>query len=442
MPKLLLGVSGGIAAYKALEVVRLATEAGHSVRVIQTPNSQRFVGAASFAALSGGAVLRSEFERDPLRGSYPGEPLPEHDPASHLELVRRADVFLIAPASANTLAKLAHGLADNLLCTAALAASCPLLVAPAMNSRMYEHPATQANLELLAARGVRVIEPGVGRLGTPGEYGIGRLAEPAELLAAVEAELGVGGGRRFGGSDDGGLDGALDAGSTRGHGGLYEVGGWSGRRVLVTAGGTREAIDAVRYIGNRSSGRMGFAIADAAAERGAEVVVIAANVALERDPRIRYVDVESAAELARACESELDGADVLVMCAAVADFVPVGKLNGKLSRREQERLTLELEASPDILATLSARRRSNQTVVGFAAEHGAGGLARARAKLVGKQLDLIVYNDIAEPGIGFDAIENEVTLISADGEQLLRRSPKADIAGALLDAIEDLAVRA
>jgi phosphopantothenoylcysteine decarboxylase/phosphopantothenate--cysteine ligase len=448
MPKLLLGVSGGIAAYKALEVVRLATEAGHSVRVIQTPNAQRFVGAASFAALSGGAVLRSEFERDPLRGSYPGEPLPEHDPASHLELVRRADVFLIAPASANTLAKLAHGLADNLLCTAALAASCPLLVAPAMNSRMYEHPATQANLSLLAARGVRVIEPGVGRLGTPGEYGIGRLAEPAELLAAVEAELGVGGAGRFDARDDGGLDGALDdagagaGGTARGRGGLYEVGGWSGRRVLVTAGGTREAIDAVRYIGNRSSGRMGFAIAGAAAERGAEVVVIAANVALERDPRIRYVDVESAAELARACESELDGADVLVMCAAVADFVPVGKLNGKLSRREQERLTLELEASPDILAMLSARRRSNQTLVGFAAEHGAGGLERARAKLVGKQLDLIVYNDIAEPGIGFDAIENEVTLISADGERLLRRSPKADIAGALLDAIEELAVRA
>jgi phosphopantothenoylcysteine decarboxylase/phosphopantothenate--cysteine ligase len=439
MPKLLLGVSGGIAAYKALEVVRLATEAGHSVRVIQTPSAQRFVGAASFAALSGGAVLRSEFERDPLRGSYPGEPLPEHDPASHLELVRRADVFLIAPASANTLAKLAHGLADNLLCTAALAASCPLLVAPAMNSRMYEHPATQANLELLAARGVRVIEPGVGRLGTPGEYGIGRLAEPAELLAAVEAELGVGGGRVGGDASD---DGGLDAGAAHGRAGLYEVGGWSGRRVLVTAGGTREPIDAVRYIGNRSSGRMGFAIAAAAANRGAEVVVIAANVALERDPRIRYVDVESAAELARACESELDGADVLVMCAAVADFVPAGKLNGKLSRREHERLTLELEATPDILATLSARRRSNQTIVGFAAEHGAGGLERARTKLAGKQLDLIVYNDIAEPGIGFDASENEVTLISAGGETLLRRGPKAEIAGALLDAIEELAVRA
>jgi phosphopantothenoylcysteine decarboxylase/phosphopantothenate--cysteine ligase len=437
MPKLLLGVSGGIAAYKALEVVRLATEAGHSVRVIQTPSAQRFVGAASFAALSGGAVLRSEFERDPLRGSFPGEPLPEHDPASHLELVRRADVFLIAPASANTIAKLAHGLADNLVCTAALAASCPLLVAPAMNSRMYEHPATQANLELLMARGVLVIEPGVGRLGTPGEYGIGRLAEPAELLAAVEAELGCGGGPRVGAGAA-----LLDGVGGQGSAGLEGVGGGSGRRVLVTAGGTREAIDAVRYIGNRSSGRMGFAIAAAAADRGAEVVVIAANVALERDPRIRYVDVESAAELGRACESELDAADVLVMCAAVADFVPAGKLNGKLSRREHERLTLELEASPDILAALSARRRSNQTIVGFAAEHGAGGLERARAKLTGKQLDLIVYNDIAEPGIGFDARENEVTLISADGEKLLRRGPKAEIAGALLDAIEELAVRA
>ena len=268
--RLLLGVSGGIAAYKALELVRLATGAGHSVRVIETASAKRFVGSASFAALSGAPVLTSEFERDPLRGSFPGEPLPEHDPASHLALVAAADAFLVAPASANTIAKLAGGLADNLVTSAALAARCPVLVAPAMNTRMLEHPATQANLALLRERGITIIDPGVGRLATHGEHGAGRLAEPAELLAACEAAL--------------------------------QTGPWSGRRVLVTAGGTHEPIDAVRYIANRSSGRMGFAIAQAAAARGAEVTVIAANVALPRDRHASYVDVTTAAELAAACD--------------------------------------------------------------------------------------------------------------------------------------------
>ena len=252
MARLLLGVSGGIAAYKALELVRLATAAGHAVRVIQTPASQRFVGAASFAALSGAPVLTGEFERDPLRGAFPGDPLPDHDPASHLALAAAADVFLIAPASANTIAKLAHGLADNLLTRGALAARCPLIVAPAMNDRMWEHPATQANVALLRERGAEILAPGTGRLATAGEWGTGRLPEPAELLAAVEPACA----RRR----------------------------WRGTRMLVTAGGTREPIDAVRYLGNRSSGRMGFALADAAAARGAEVVVVAANVALARTP--------------------------------------------------------------------------------------------------------------------------------------------------------------
>src|SRR3984885_6815250 len=208
MARLLLGVSGGIAAYKALELVRLATARGHAVRVIQTPAAKRFVGAASFAAATGAPVLTSEFERAPLRGSFPGDPLPNHDPATHLALVAAADLYLIAPASANTIAKLVGGHADNLLASAALAATCPVLVAPAMNNRMYEHPATQANLALLRERGVTVIEPASGRLATPGEHGIGRLAEPAVLLAACEAEL---------------------AGDTS----------WSGRRVLGTAAGTR-----------------------------------------------------------------------------------------------------------------------------------------------------------------------------------------------------------
>src|SRR5919205_2600649 len=267
MARILLGVTGGIAAYKALELVRLATKAGHAVRVIQTDTSQRFVGAASFAALTGAPVLGSEFERDPARGAFPDQRPPEHDPLSHLELVRNADVLIVAPASANTIAKLAHGLADNLLTSAALAATCPVLVAPAMNNHMYEHAATKANLATLRERGVTVIDPGTGALGSKHEWGVGRLAEPADLLAAVEA--------------------AIPAGTRP----------WDGLKVLVTAGGTREPIDSVRYVGNRSSGRMGFALAEEAADRGAQVTVVAANVGLERNPRIRYVDVATAAEL-------------------------------------------------------------------------------------------------------------------------------------------------
>src|SRR3954467_4741490 len=257
MGRVLLGVSGGVAAYKALEVVRLATKAGHAVRVIQTPTAQRFVGAASFAALTGAPVLSDEFERDPARGAFPDQAAPQHDPLSHLELVRNADAFLIAPATANTIAKLAHGLADNLLTSAALAATCPVLVAPAMNNHMWEHPATRANLDVLRARGVIVVEPGTGPLASKGEYGAGRLAEPPALLEAIEAALAAGVSRPL----------PLD-----------------GLRVLVTAGGTREPIDSVRYIGNRSSGRMGFALAAIAAELGADVTVLAANVELPRDP--------------------------------------------------------------------------------------------------------------------------------------------------------------
>src|SRR6476660_4275488 len=227
MASILLGVSGGIAAYKALELVRLATAAGHAVRVVQTPASQRFVGAASFSALTGAPVLTGEFERDPARGAFPDQSPPDHDPLSHLELVRNADAFLIAPASANTIAKLAAGLADNLLTAAALAATCPVLVAPAMNNHMWDNAATRANLETLRARGVTVLEPEVGALGSKGEWGVGRLREPPELLAAVEA--------------------VVPSGAPRSMDGL---------KVLVTAGGTREPIDSVRYIGNRSSGRM------------------------------------------------------------------------------------------------------------------------------------------------------------------------------------------
>ncbi|MGH2885200.1 MAG: bifunctional phosphopantothenoylcysteine decarboxylase/phosphopantothenate--cysteine ligase CoaBC, partial [Solirubrobacteraceae bacterium] len=270
MARLLLGVSGGIAAYKALEAARLAVKRGHAVRVIQTPASERFVGRSSFEGITGAPVLSSEFEPDPARGSYPGEALPERAPISHLALVERADVYLVAPATANTLAKLAHGHADNLVSTAALAAACPVAVAPAMNNRMYLSPATQANVELLRSRGVTVIPPGEGALASHGEHGIGRLAEPAELLEACES--------------------------------LLTPPSLKGLRVLVTAGGTREPIDSVRYIGNRSSGRMGFALAERAARRGAHVIAIAANVTLPAPPGVNVVPVETAAELKAACD--------------------------------------------------------------------------------------------------------------------------------------------
>ncbi len=315
--------------------MRLATRAGHSVRVVQTPAAQRFVGAATFEGITGAPVLTDEFERDPARGAYPGEPLPDHDPISHLELVRRCDAYVIAPASANTIAKLAAGLADNLLTSAALACTSPLVLAPAMNNAMYEHAATRANIQTLRARGVGIVDPGTGELASKGEWGVGRLAEPAEILAAVEAVLEP--------RDD------------------YAPRSLDGLRVLVTAGGTREPIDSVRYVGNRSSGRMGLAVAEEAAARGADVTVIAANVSLPRPEGVRYEDVETAADLEEAARRLFPDADVLVMAAAVADFRPPPAEDRKLSKSGRDALELRLEPTTDVLAALSAERRPEQT---------------------------------------------------------------------------------
>ena len=405
MARLLLGVSGGIAAYKALELVRLATKAGHAVRVVQTPASRRFVGSASFAALTGAPVLVSEFERDPARGAFADQAAPDHDPLSHLELVRNADAFLIAPASANTLAKLAGGLADNLLTSAALAATCPLLVAPAMNDQMYRHAATQANLDLLRDRGVTVLEPQTGALGSKGEWGPGRLQEPASLLAAFEAVV-PSGGRP--------LDGLA---------------------VLVSAGGTREPIDSVRFVGNRSSGRMGFALADEAARRGARVTVVAANVALPRNPLVEYVEVETAAELLSACEQRFADCDVLLMAAAVADYRPQAQA-GKLRKEQAAAMQLTLTRTDDVLSALAARRRGDQTLVGFAAEHGAEAIERARAKLERKGLDAIVFNDVSRAEIGFDSKLNEVVIVERGAERRVPLAPKEDVAGAILERVD------
>ena len=412
MARILLGVTGGIAAYKALELVRLATGAGHAVRVIQTPASLDFVGAASFAAITGAPVLTDELERDPARGAFPDQRQPDHDPLSHLELVANADVLVVAPASANTIAKLAAGLADNLLTTAALAATCPVLVAPAMNDRMWAHAATRANVALLRERGVEVMEPGVGRLGSIGEHGAGRLPEPPAILAAAATLV----------DPVPRAPGPLD-----------------GLRVLVTAGGTREPIDAVRYIGNRSSGRMGFAVAHEAAALGADVVAVAANVDLPRIDGVRYVDVSTAAELQAACEEGFDACDVLVMAAAVVDFRPAHVHEGKMKKTgDQEELQVRLERTPDILAGLAARKRPGQTLVGFAAEHGQGALEYGREKLARKGLDAIVVNDVGQAGIGFDAADNEVTVITADGERHVPRTAKAEVARALLGEVRRL----
>jgi len=407
MARLLLGVTGGIAAYRALELARLATKKGHAVRVVMTPAATKFVGAASFEGIVGAPVLISEWDRDPLRGGWPGEEAPTHDPIGHLALAEGCDAFLVAPASANTISKLAAGAADSMLTTSFLACDAPRLVAPAMNDRMYRDGATQRNLELLRERGVEVIEPDEGALASRGEHGSGRLPQPEVLLARVE----------------GAVPGA--------------AGPWDGLRVLVTAGGTREAIDSVRFIGNRSSGRMGVALAEAAARRGADVTLVAANVALPIPPGIEVVRVESAAELAEASRAAFAAADVLLMAAAVADFRPQ-RADGKLTREGSGGMALELSETEDVVASLSRERRDGQTLVGFAAEHGAEAIERAREKLARKGLDAIVFNDISRPEIGFDSAHNEVTIVTAAGERPVPETTKEEVAEAVLDEVSGL----
>jgi phosphopantothenoylcysteine decarboxylase/phosphopantothenate--cysteine ligase len=395
MPTILLGVTGGIAAYKAIDTVRALRRAGHEVQVVMTQAAQRFVGAASFAALSGHRVGA---------GLFGAADTPDY---RHLDLARSSDLLLVAPASANTLARMAAGLADDLLTSCYLAFEGPVLVAPAMNTRMWDHPATRANLATLTARGVRVVPPGEGLL-ADGDVGAGRLADTAHIVAAVEAALGA-------------IDGPL-----------------RGRRVLVTAGGTRERLDAVRYLGNRSSGRMGFALAEAARRQGGEVTVIAANVDLPRRPDITYVDVESAAELLEAAAAAFPACDLLLMSAAVADFRPAAARQGKIDKSAHAELTVALEPTVDVLATLSAAR-TGQILVGFAAEHGEDGLARAREKRSRKGLDVIVHNDISVAGIGFEGGQNAVTIIGpGDRETVVPTTSKAECAERILAVVAPL----
>ena len=393
MADVLLGVSGGIAAYKSVDVLRILQRRGHEVTVIMTTSAQRFVGPATFAALSGRPVGTRLFGPEDSAGY------------DHLELARGADLLVVAPASANTIARMAAGLGDGLLGSVHLAFDGPVLIAPAMNTRMYLHPATAANLETLVARGVEVVAPGSGLL-ADGEVGVGRLADPVTIVDAIEARL-------------------------------SGTGSLAGRRVLVSAGGTREPIDPVRYVGNRSSGRMGWAVADAARRRGAQVTVLSSNVDLPRHPDVRYVEAPTAADLHAAALQAFPACDVLVMAAAVADFRPGSALEGKIDKGAGGRLALELEPTPDILSDL-AGRRDRQVLVGFAAEHGAEGLARARDKRVRKHLDLIVHNDVSVDGIGFGSGDNEITIIGPDGETPLPRMSKAACAERILDAVVPL----
>lgn len=402
MARILLGVSGGIAAYKAVEFVRLAMGRGHSVRVLMTPSARHFIGESTFEGITGAPVLVDEFERDPLRGSFPGDEPPSHDPIGHLEVAINADAMLVAPASAGTIAKLAAGMADSMLTTSFLACTAPRLVAPAMNDRMYRDAAVQANLGTLAQRAVTVIEPETGSLASRGEHGVGRLPDPSMLLEAVEAELPSPGGP------------------------------WDGLRVLVSAGGTREPVDAVRFLGNRSSGRMGLAVADRARARGAEVTVVAANVSLDAPSGVERIDVTTTEEMATELGNRFDQCDLLVMAAAPADFRLASAPQGKLERGSG--MNLELEPTEDILAGL-ASRKSGQVVVGFAAEAG-GDEERARGKLRRKGVDLIVMNDISDPEIGFDSLENQVSLIDAEASVEVSRRTKPAVADALLDRVE------
>ena len=411
--RILLGVTGGIAAYKSLEFARLAVKAGHSVRVVQTPASLRFVGRSSFAAITGAPVLVSEFESDPARGSWPGQPLPEHQPISHLAVVEGADLFVVAPATANSLSRLAAGAGEDLVTTSALAAECPVLLAPAMNGKMWSNPATVENVAKLRDRGFVVLDPIEGQLASHGEHGRGRLVEPADLLSAAEAHF------KTSPAQESSTSNRL-----------------AGCNLLISAGGTREPIDEVRFLGNRSSGRMGLALANAAVELGANVTLVVANPQVPLGEGFEAVEVKTAAEMSEALQARFDQTDVLIMAAAVADFRPVHRATGKIDKSDGVP-EIQLQSVPDIVAGLARQKRQTQPqlIVGFAAEHGLD-VDRARAKLVRKKLDLIVFNDISNPAIGFDSDQNAVTVIGREHLKEIPLAEKSTIAAGILDQIE------
>ena len=377
-PAVVLGVAGGIAAYKAAELLRRLTESGHDVRVVPTQHALRFVGAPTWAALSGHPVHTEVWD--------------DAQDVPHVRLGRAADLVVVAPATADLLARAASGRADDLLTSVLLTATCPVLLAPAMHTEMWNHPATRANVALLRSRGTFVLDPGVGRL-TGSDTGRGRLPDPdqladlARLLLVRPAAL------------------------------PYDL---AGRRVVITAGGTREPLDPVRFLGNRSSGRQGYALALVAAARGAEVTVVAANVARPDPLGARVVPVSSAAELRTATMDEAAAADAVVMAAAVADFRPIDPAESKIKKTAGALPIVRLERTPDVLTELVAARLPGQVVVGFAAETGDadhGWLDHGRAKLARKRCDLLVVNPVGS-GRGFEAADNSAVVLGADGAEV------------------------
>jgi phosphopantothenoylcysteine decarboxylase/phosphopantothenate--cysteine ligase len=381
MARVLVGVTGGIAAYKACDLIRLFVKGGHEVVPLVTPGAERFVRTETFFALA---------RRSPSEDLY-----------VHLT---RADLLVVAPLTANTLAKLAHGLADNLVAEAAVAHRGPVLLAPAMNPRMWTSPATQANVETVRSRGAVLVGPDEGET-AEGEWGLGRMAEPGEIFRRSRELLG-------------------------------ETDSLAGRRVLVTAGGTREPLDPVRFLGNRSSGRMGVALAEEARRRGADVTLLAANLAVPAPRGIEVVETPTAAAMLDEALARGD-ADMVLMAAAVADYRPAEP--GAEKRPKDERVwQVTLEPTTDVLRTLGERRTNGQVLIGFAAEYGDQGLSRAREKLEQKRIDLVVYNDVSRGDIGFDAGDNEVVLVTATGERRVTKAPKDQIAATIVDTAEEL----
>jgi phosphopantothenoylcysteine decarboxylase/phosphopantothenate--cysteine ligase len=378
MARVILGVTGGIAAYKACDLARLLVRAGHEVTPILTPEAEAFVTAKTFEALA---------RREMPRELYP-----------HLV---EADLLVVAPLSANTLAKLAHGLADNVLTQTALAFEGPVVAAPAMNPRMWANAATRANVETLRAHGVDLVGPEEGDT-AEGEVGVGRMSEPEEIFERVTSLL-------------------------------EKREQLQGLHVLVTAGGTREPLDAVRFVGNRSSGRMGAALATEARRRGAEVTLVASNLSVRAPVGVDVIDAPTAEDVARETLARGD-ADVVLMAAAVADYRPTEPEEEKRPK-DGHPWTVTLEPTTDVLLELGARRVNGQLLVGFAADRGERGLERAREKLTNKRADLIVFNDVARDDVGFDAPDNEVVLVSAEGERRIEKAPKERVAAAILDEV-------
>jgi len=394
--KIVLGVSGGIAAYKAAEIVRHLQERGIGVQVVMTAAAQEFVRPLTFAALSGEKVITGMF------GSAAEQPNLD-SAVEHISVAQSMDCLLVAPATADTIAKFAQGIANDFLSTLYLATTAPVVVAPAMNVNMWEHPATQANLEILRSRGVHIVEPGSGYLAC-GMIGAGRLAEPEQIVAATLERLGV--------TQD-----------------------LAGETVLVTAGPTHEPIDPVRYLGNRSSGKMGYALAEAALRRGAKVILVSGPTALQPPSAAETIFVETAQQMRTAVLDRWEQTSLIIMAAAVGDYHVKAVSHEKLKRKGA--LDLQLEPNPDILADLGSLRhasgRRSPLLIGFAAETE-NLLENARAKLASKQIDAIVLNDVARPGIGFNSDRNEVTIVTATETIAVPEASKQDVAQKILEA--------